>query len=86
MVRHVSREVIIRILGQLDLCRTVVNQRCVLIRLAADETVKILKAGVRWPSIVRTCGRYFPRWRFMILAIRSGAVPVLSENLGHRRN
>ena len=84
LVGHVGREVIFRIFRQLDLRRSVVDQRRILVRLTADEAVEVLEPGMCRPTVVRPGRRDLPRRRFVILAIRRGAVPVLPENFGNR--
>ena len=86
LVRHVGREVVVRIVRRLDLDRAVEDQRRPLIGLAADEAVELVESGTRRPAIERSGHAHFPRRRLVILAESGGAVAVLAQDLGQRRD
>src|SRR4030095_16745422 len=86
LVGHVGCEVILRVFRQLDLCRSVIDQRRVLVRLSANKAIELFETGVRGPTVVRPCGGDLPGRRFVILAECRGAEPVLPENFGYRRD
>ena len=54
LVRHVGREVVVRVVRRLHLDRAVVDQRRPLIGLAADEAVELVESGMRGPAIERS--------------------------------
>ena len=82
LVGHVGGEVIFRVFRQLDLCRSVIDQRCVLVGLSPDKAIKLFETGVRGPTVVRPSGRDLPGRRFVILAECRGAESILPENFG----
>ncbi len=86
LVGHVRGEVIARRRGRLHPRHAVEDGRCPLVRLAADESIKLVEARPRRPAIVRPGHRHFPRRRLVIFAERGRAVAVLAENLGERRD
>ena len=86
LVGHVGREVIVRRARLLDARHAVEDRRRPLVRLAADEAVELVEARAGRPAVVRAGDGHFPRRRLVILAEGGGAVAVLAEDLGQRRD
>src|SRR5438552_5185396 len=86
LVRHVDREVVIRIVRRLDENGSVKNSGRPLIGLATDETVELIEAGMRRPPVEGARDRDFPWRRFVILAECSGAVAIQSQHFCKRRH
>ena len=53
LLRHVGHEVVVRVVGQFDLRDPVVQVRCPLVRLAAEEAVELVEALARGPAVIR---------------------------------
>src|SRR5678816_126327 len=85
MVSHVSREVIVGIFRNFDLRGTVVDQWRILVRLAANKSVEVLKTGMSGPTIIWSSLRYFPGRCFVVLTVCCRAETVLSQDFSHRR-
>ena len=51
LIRHVGREVVVRVVRHFHLHSAVVDQRCPLIRLAADEAVELVESRTRRPAV-----------------------------------
>src|SRR4030095_14559749 len=84
MVSHVSGEVIIRIFRQFNLCGSVVDQRCVLVRFSTNKSVEVLKPRVCGPAIV-WAGRGDLPWRCLVILTKGcSAETVLSQHFSHR--
>ena len=86
LVGHVDREVVVRRLPVLDARDAVVDGRRPLVGLAADEAVELVEAGAGGPAVVGTGDRHLPRRRLVVLAEGGGAVAVLAQDLGERRD
>ena len=78
LVGHVDRKVVIRIVRRLYAYGSIKNSRRPLIGLTTDETVELIEAGMRRPTIKRSGNRDLPRRRFVILAKGSGAIAIES--------
>src|SRR5213593_3630735 len=85
LVRHISGEVVIRIMGRLDADGSVKNCWRPLIGFAADEAIELVEAGVSRPAVIGAGNGYFPRRSLMILPESSGAVSVQAKHFCQRR-
>src|SRR5205807_527922 len=83
LVRHIDSEVVIRIVRRLHSDGSIENSGRPLIGLATDETVELIEAGMRRPPVHWSGDRDLPWRRFVILAKRSGAISIQSQNLCH---
>src|ERR1700720_3809605 len=85
LVRHISGEVVIRIVRRLHPNGSVKNCRRPLIGFAADEAVELVEARVSRPAVIGPRNGYLPRRSFMILSESSGAVSVQAKHFCERR-
>src|SRR2546423_11442533 len=67
LVSHIGHEVVTRIVRRFDASETVVETRRPLVSLAAHETIELVEARTRRPTVSRSGGTNFPRRRFVIL-------------------
>ena len=77
---------LVRRLRLLDRCGAVVQGRCVLVRLAAEEAIEVFEPGpAGGPGVERTHRAGLPDRDLMALAEVGRGVPVELEDLGQRR-
>ena len=84
LIGHVLGEVVVLLLGRIDLLDAVVDQRSPLVGLAANEAVELVEALVRRPAVERTGHAGFPGGGLVPLAEGTGAVAVEAEHLRQR--
>src|SRR5262249_48302388 len=63
----------------------VIECRCPLVRLAANEAVKVVKSLPVRPAVERARDAGFPVGDIVVLAKPCGAVAVLADDLRHHR-
>ena len=73
------------VLRQFDLRSSVVDQRSILVRFAADKTVEFFETGMDRPAVVRPRSRYLPGRGFVVLTKSRGAESILSQDFRHSR-
>src|SRR6266849_2588135 len=85
LVRHISGEVVIRIVRRLHPDGSVKNCRRPLIGFAANEAIELVEARVSRPAVIGPRNGYFPRRSLMILPEGSGAVSVQAKHFCQMR-
>src|SRR6266853_130197 len=85
LIRHISGEVVVRIVRRLHPDGAVKNCRSPLVGFAADEAIELVEAGVSRPAVIGPRNGYLPRWSLMILSESSGAVSVQAKHFCQRR-
>ena len=86
LVGHVGHEVVVRVVGQFDHGRAVVQERRPLVRLAADEAVELVEALVGRPAVEGTGDAGFPCGRLVPLAERRRGIAIEPQGFGQRRS
>ena len=86
LVRHVSHEVVVRVLRELHPVHAVVEKRRPLIGLTAHESVELVEPGPVRPTAGRAGGADLPGCRLVVLAEEARAVAVQAQHLGERRH
>ena len=84
LIGHIGEEVIIRVVGQLNLVGTVVDKRRPLVGFATQEAVELVESLTCRPAIEWARGARLPGGRFVPLAEGSRAVAVEAQHLGDR--
>src|SRR5215813_6830013 len=77
-IRQILGKVIafLRCFGRIDASRPVVQDRCELVHLAAEEAVEFLKSATCRPAVEWSRDALFPGRRFVTLAEVTGVVAV----------
>ena len=81
LVRHVHREVIIRVVRVLHADGSVKNGRRPLVGLTPDESVELVETRMCGPTVVRSGNRHLPRRSLVVFAEGGGAVTVEPQHL-----
>ena len=84
LIGHVGREVIVRVVRDLDARHAVVDRGRPLVRLAADEAVELVEPRARRPAVVGPRDGHLPGRRLVILAKGRRAVAVHPQDLRQR--
>ena len=84
LVGHVGHEVVVRVLGRLDLGHAVIDGRRPLVRLAAHEAVELVEAGAGRPAVGRAGRADLPGGGFVVLPEGGGRVAVVPQHLRQR--
>src|SRR5262249_55477480 len=86
LVGHVGEEMIVRVVGELDVGQPVVERRSPLVGLTADEAVEFVEPRTGRPLVGWARWADLPRRYLMALAESGRAVAVQAEDLGERRD
>src|SRR5216684_5334 len=86
LVRHISSEVVIRIVRRLHTNSSVKNCRRPLVGFAAEKAIELVEAGVSRPAVIGPGNGYLPRWSLMIFSESSSAVSVQAKHFCQRRD
>ena len=86
LIRHIGRKVIIGRWFVFHARHAVEDRGRPLVRLAADETIELVKTRSRRPPVIRAGRRDFPRRRLVVFAKGGSAKTIVAKDLRQRRD